>query len=226
VAIISANLGGYESHSPEWPAQVVPDGVTVDVHRFTDATFSPRSKAMTPSLQCGLLKMFGPEFVPGYDVYLWVDASCTPTPTCVAWFLRHLGDAEMAIFAHPDRSTVQEEYEFIKSRMARPGETYLNRRYAGEWIDEQYAAIASGVWGGATLQGKFVDNALYASTAFMYRPTICVEIMGRLWWYGKTRYFLHDQLWWPFAIYRSTARVNVIRESYLRCEALTYTRKK
>ena len=52
IAVVSANLGNYDARVA-WTPQVVPDA-TVDVHRLTDATFPPRSLAMTARLQCGM----------------------------------------------------------------------------------------------------------------------------------------------------------------------------
>lgn len=230
VAVISANLGGYDVPR-EWPAQVTEHQVTYV--RFHDGNLPPRPLAMTSRLQCAMPKMFGPQFAPGFDAYIWIDASCAPTPVAVEWFLERLGDNELAVFQHPDRKTIREEYEFIKARMARPGETYLNSRYKGEWLDAQFAEIMADTHVEAcrgtgriprSLPGSFVDNALYASTAFVYRPTHLMAVLGREWWYHKTRFLLHDQLALPYAIWRSGVQFNVIPDNYLKCAGLTFTR--
>lgn len=216
VAVISANLGAYDRHT-EWPTLEAPPGGEVSVHRFTDANCPPRQLAMTSRLQVGLLKWFGPEFVPGHDVYLWIDASCTPTPIAVRWFIEQLGSARAAFFRHPDRDTVRQEYAFISARMARPGERYLTSRYTGEWFDEQFAAIDA--------RGH-ADAALFASTAFIYRPTPLVLGLLKETWFGKTRYHLHDQLWLAYAVASSGVPVRTIDANYLDCPALTFTRKR
>ena len=219
VAVISANLGAYDRPT-EWPVLDAPAGVEVSVHRFTDANFPPREKAMTSRLQCGLLKWFGPEFVPGHDVYLWIDASCTPTPQAVPWFLSQLESAWAAFFRHPERQTIREEYEFIKARMARPGERYLTSRYAGEWLDEQFAAIDA---------VRCADRELFASTAFVYRPDPTRGMFKEV-WFGKTRYHLHDQLWLAYAIAcgreENGLDIRTIDANYLQCPALTFTRRR
>ena len=216
VAVISANLGAYDRETL-WPALDAPAGVAVRVHRFTDATCAPRPLAMTARLRCGLPKWFGPEFVPGADVYVWIDASCTPTPGAVAWFLEQLGPNDAAFFRHPDRATVREEYDFIVARMARRGETYLTSRYRGEWLTEQFAAIES---------AGHADARLFASTAFIYRPTPPVLALLKEVWYGKTRYHLHDQLWLAHAVAAGRARVGVIDADYLKCPAFSFTRQR
>lgn len=222
VAIISGNLGSYDPPN-DWPDQIVPEGVEVSFHRFTDANFPPRPKAMTSRLQCGLLKWFGPHYVtlPGgtlYDVYIWIDGSCAPTPIFTAWWLEQLGNASMAVFAHPERQTVREEYEFMTARMARPGETYLNSRYAGEWLDEEFAACDP-------------DAPLVASTSFAYRwgyhkdDGRQMQTMHCVWDH-KTRFHLHDQLAFSTALRRLKPYHHRINENYLQCAALTFTRKR
>lgn len=215
VAVIAANLGAYDRQGA-WPALTVPQGVVVDVHRFDDTTLPPRPLAMTSRLRCGIPKMFGWQMRPGYQAYIWIDASCAPTPIAVEWFLTQLGQAELAVFRHPDRRTIREEYEFLKARLAKPGERYLTSRYTGEWLDELYAWICN--------DDAFIDGALFASTAFVYRPTARVTAMLKEWWITKTRWHLHDQIAWPYLIVKSGCRVNVIPDNYLRCPALTYTR--
>lgn len=215
VAVISANLGGYDP-PVAWVDQIVPAGVTVEVHRFDDTNFPPRSKAMTPALQCAIPKMFGWELVPGADVYLWIDASRgLLRPDTVAWFLDHLFAAELLLFLHPERSTIREEYDFVKARLARPGETYLTSRYAGEWLDAQYAAVTT-PW--------YLDNRLYASTAFCYRPTVPVQRMMNAWWFHKSRYLLHDQLALPYVVRDHEVRVAERAESVYDFEHLPMTR--
>lgn len=215
LAVLSANLGGYDPHVP-WVPQLV-NGASVDAHRFNDGNFPLREKAMKPALQCAIPKMFGFDIVPGADVYLWVDASRgLLRPDTAQWFLDKLGTAEMALFLHPERHTIREEYDFMKTRMARAGETYLTARYAGEWLDQQYAAVC---------QPWYEDRKLYASTAFIYRPTVRVRAMMREWWFHKSRYLLHDQLALPYVVKEHRVHVAEMTESVYNCDHLPYTRK-
>lgn len=217
VLVVSANLGSYDRFT-EWPSLIAPEGVTVDVRRCYDEDFPPRPLAMTSRLMCGIPKMFAWKRWPGYDAYIWIDASCAPTPHAVAWFLEQLGDADLAVFQHPERKTIRAEVEFMRTRMARRGETYLNSRYRGEWIDPLFRSILN--------NDAFIDDALYASTAFIYRPTPHVIAMMKEWWLSKSLYCLHDQIAWPYVIAQAGCRVRVIPESYLRCPALTFTRNR
>lgn len=218
IAIVSANLGDYDPQVP-WVEQLTrrPD-VMFDMVRFTDSTCPPRVKAMTSSLQCGIIKMHMWDFVPGYDAYIWMDASRGMLrPDTAEWFTSKLGSAELLLFLHPERRTIREEYDFIKTRMARPGERYLTGRYRGEWLDEQYAAV-NVPW--------HTDNVLYASTAFMCRPTLRVKDMMRAWFYHKARYLLHDQLALPFVAREHRVHVATASDSVYDCVHMPMTRTK
>jgi hypothetical protein len=215
VALISANLGAFDPQF-EWVEQVVP-GVELTVHRFTDASLPPRPKAMTSRMLPGIAKMFGWQLLRGFDAYIWVDASRTIThPGFAAWMLRQLGWAEMALFRHPLRATIAEEYRFVKDKMA-AGSRYLRSRYEGEWLDEQMDVINADL--------AFRDDALYASTAFAYYATAPVRAALTEWWHHKTRYLLHDQLALPYVIWRHGVRINVIDEDVYNLQYWEYTRK-
>lgn len=214
VAIISANLGSYDPPNT-WPELEVPRGVELTCLRLTDANVPPRTKAMTSRLQCGIPKWFGMDFAPDADVIVWIDASCAPTPIAVSWFLERLGEA--AVFRHPERRTIRDEYEFMVTRMARPGETYLTSRYAGEDLRGQFEMIeARGLAG----------LPLYASTAFAYRTTARMRQALAEVFLWKARYLLHDQLAFPFALHTHGCGIHVADDNYMKCDALTFTRKR
>lgn len=226
VSVISANLGpgGYDKPN-EWPELIAPPGVTVDVHRLTDANFPPRPLAMTSRLQCGIPKWCGRAFVSkDTEVVIWIDASCVPMPTVVEWFLARLGSADIAVFAHPDRQTIREEFEFITAKLA-AGNRYLTSRYQGEWLDEQFHEIEG---------DQLASAPLFASTAFAYRLSWRVEFWLQQVFFAKARHHLHDQLALAATLAKAQVPstmapvldVRVIRENYLKCEALQYVRNK
>lgn len=214
VAIISANLGSYDPPA-EWPALDVPKGVELEIVRLTDENFPPRSLAMTSRLQCGIPKWFGRDFAPTADVIIWIDASCAPTRIAVPWFLKQLGDRDLAAFRHPERRTIRAEYEFMKARMARPGETYLNSRYKGEDLDGMMAFI----------ERQHMSNApLYATTAFAYLWSPYVADALEHVWSLKARYLLHDQLAFAYVVGWANLSRKAIADNYLKCSALTFLR--
>jgi hypothetical protein len=215
--VLSANLGGYDPPS-DWEPQALPAGWEIAVERLDDASFPPRCKALSSALQAGIPKMFGWQLRPGFDAYLWVDASRRLVrPDFAAWMLAHLDDgAELAVFRHPLRGSVREEYQYVRDKLA-AGNLYLTRRYAGEWLDEQMAAIAA--------DQRFHDRVLYASTAFVYRPTAQVTAALSEWWLHKARYLLHDQLALPYVLWRWGVEVQPIESDIYRLPYWDYVRK-
>lgn len=216
VCAISANLGSYDPPH-EWEPQILSDNVELAIYRLDDQNFPPRHKAMTSRLQCGIPKWFGWRMFKG-EVFVWVDASCRLShPKSVMWFVEQLGDADIALFRHPDRSTIQAEYEFC-TRKIREGNRYLNDRYANEFWGLQMRTIEA--------DREFKDTALYASTAFIYRPTEAVKNAFKEIWSHKTQFLLHDQLALAYWVAKSGLKVNVINEHYMKTPYLEYVRNK
>lgn len=226
VMVYTAHLGGFDP-AVEYARQELPEGVEMDFHNFTDENFPPRRKSMTPRLQARICKMFGWELLPGYDYYIWVDGSCALlNPMSVAWFLGKCAGHHMAVFKHPDRNSIQEEYEFLRDRM--DTSWYLHSRYDGEFLEEQMDALRESFW---TLDcakheesGRYRDERLFASTSFVYENNLYVQDFMKEWWFHTSRYHSIDQLAFPFLLDWFDITVNVIPDNYLKCPYLTYTR--
>lgn len=208
ILVYCANLANFDKvRAPEGQ----PEDVDVEFVWANDESFPPRFNAMTPRLQARIVKMFGWQMWPGYDIYLWIDASCRLARTdSVAWFLKQLGEAEMAVFKHPHRVTIKQEADYLKHRLA-INCPYITPRYENELIDEQLKEISP-------------EAELYASTAFIYRNSTNVQEALKEWWYHTSRYHSIDQLSLPFAI--RDLEFNVIPDNYLTCKYLEYVRKR
>lgn len=216
VCLLTAALGTIDHVVPPIE-QDLPDGVTLDVRAFTDLTFPPRSSVMSPRLQSRIVKMFGWEMVPGYDTYIWCDASYSFRHSrSVRWVLETLDGHDLATFAHPERHTVAEEAAFVAEGLAK-GKTYFTTRYRGELIAEQLAAI--------TAEPYYVDDTLYATMVVAYRPTETVKALLREWWVHTSRYHAIDQLALPFVCQQFAATVGILPGNPYACEYLTYVRK-
>jgi hypothetical protein len=195
---VSANFGSFD--------KPVDDGrITI-----TEKEFPGRNKSMTPRLQARIVKTHMWEFVPGYDYYLWVDSSCRLQKGGSQWFLNKLGDADIAVFKHPHRNTVQQEADYLKHRLAIKC-PYITPRYEGEDIDGQLTAVDP-------------SAPLYASTAFICKDSPVLREAMKEWWYQISRYHSIDQLALPHAT--QSLRVNIIPDNYLKCEALQYVRNR
>lgn len=205
VALVSANLGRTEPP----PAHAHQHGVDLVQLHFTDENFPPRTRSMTPRLQAKIPKMFAWQMAPGFDAYIWLDATFTLLREDAAlWFLDQLGQNEIAVFRHPNRSTIQEEAAQIRKKLAQR-DAYHVSRYAGELLNEQVDAILS--------DPTYTDDHLFAAGAFVYRPTTRLRNMMKEWWYHTSRYHVIDQIAFPYAIHASGVVPVVIPDDIYRC---------
>lgn len=211
IAVITASLGNFDTLT-----EPVEQSISFDFYKFTDKNFFHRQCSMTPRLQARIPKMFSWQMIPGYDYYIWVDGSCTLSHfDSVKWFLEHCKNSDLAVFKHPNRKTIEEEATYLKKRLNMKC-PYITPRYENELIDEQLTEIFS---------TKYVDDKLFASTAFIYRNTEKVHEMMKNWWYHTSRYHSIDQLSLPYVVWESACVATIIPENYLKIPYLQYVRK-
>lgn len=204
VAVITAALGGFDKR------QAHPELAGCDFYHFDDVNFPPRSKSMTPRLQARIVKTHMWQFVPGYEYYLWVDSSCRLLSK--DWFLKQLGTADIAVFKHPHRNTIQAEADYLKFRLGIDC-PYITPRYENEDIDGQLAVVEPA-------------QELYASTAFIYRDSPQIRRAMQDWWYNISRWHSIDQLSLPFVLFENACAVNVIPDNYEKNPGIEYVRNK
>jgi sarcosine oxidase delta subunit len=213
VAVITANLGGFER-------KVVhpPQSIALDFHHFNDVNFPARFNAFKPRLQARVVKMFGWQLVPGYDYYIWIDGSSAFTgPDSARLFMEQSQNADVVVFKHPNRNTIQKEADYLKYRLS-INCPYITPRYENELIDEQLAEIKA--------DKDFKDENLFASTGLVYRNTKAVQDMLKEWWYHTSRYHSIDQLSLPYVLAKSGLRVKVLPDRYSDSKYITYVRNK
>lgn len=207
----SANLGDFDSPHPHAP-QDLPN---LDFHLFTDNNFPPRSRSLSPRLQARIPKMFGYDLLPDYDRYIWLDSSFR---LCHQKSARALVDglehADFTFYAHPRRSSIQEEADHIQRRIEL-GSRYLTDRYKGEDIEGQLAAVSD---------PDYTDDVLYASMVFAYRPTPRVRHLLTSWWVHTSRFHSVDQLALPYLLWFHGCSVSVLRGDPYHSPWIEYTR--
>lgn len=195
--VYTANLGGIDD--PLIPVAQL--NVELTYRRFTDADFPPRPRAMTRRLQARIPKIFGWDLCPGHDLYLWVDGSLhLHRPDSAHWFSDVLEDQDIAVFKHPSRLTLQDEIDFVRTKL-KAGSRYLAARYEGEDLNGLEAYLHR-----EHLQGL----PLFASGAFIYRPTPTIQSAMKEWWGLTARYHAIDQIQMSVALHEWACRVKVI----------------
>lgn len=214
LAILTANLNSFDKVVAP-VGQRLPEGIDqISYHCFTDSDFPPIA-GLTPRLQYRIPKFFGWQMFPDYDYYLWVDGSLTLTEDNAArWFMEQLGHADIAVFNHPWRKTIQEESDHIEDHLLK-GKPYITARYANGLHKEQLADIQ--------LDDNYTDDHLYASTAFLYKDSEELRDAMRLIWLHQSRYYTCDQLAFTYGL-RNLA-VKVIDENPFKASHLTHASK-
>lgn len=207
IAILTANLGNFDKPVNPAPQKT---GHEVVFHRFTDEDFPPIAD-LPGRFQYRIPKLFGWQMFPGYDIYIWLDGSFSFTrDDCVEWFMKQLGDADMALFKHPWRSSAAEETQHIEDYLAK-NDKYITPRYKNGLHKGQLAQIQA--------DETYVDDHLFTSTAFIYRNNERVMLALAEWWFHQSRYFTVDQIVLPYVV--RNLKVNTIPDNQYKTKFLT-----
>lgn len=138
-----------------------------------------------PRMQGKYHKMFPPV---GYDYTIWVDASLQlgNVRRFVDFCLTALGDKDIALFRHPQHSSIFEEAEASLS--------HHEHKYAGLPVREQVASYFQ--------RGLPNDHKLWAGGVIVRRSGVpWVEDVGADWWEECCTWTPQDQLSLPFVLW-------------------------
>lgn len=222
IAILTANLGGFDKTVPSVAQNPQRDIGDLFQYEFNDENFKP-IEGLTPRLQYRIPKMFGYEMLPPEtdlekaDIFIWLDASMSLQRTdSVSWLLEQLGDADIAFFEHPWRTSIAEEVDHIEQKL-QEGNKYITSRYANGLHKEMHEVVKK--------DRSYRDNWLFASTAFIYRNTPNVKRMMKEWWFYQSRYYTCDQVSLPYAIYKTSLDINVINENIFKNDYISLVSK-
>lgn len=197
VAVLTCILGGFDK-----PIDPVKQDTEITFKRWTDEDFPPIT-GLTPRFQYRIPKYFGWQMLSGHDVYIWLDGAVSLLHhDSVRWLLDELGDADIAVFKHPYRKTIQEESDHIEDHLQK-GKPYITSRYKNGLHKEQLADIQ--------LDKDYIDDHLYASTAFIYRDSEAMRDRLKLIWLHQSRYWTCDQLAFTYGL--KDLAVNVIDQN-------------
>jgi hypothetical protein len=200
VLLSTANLGAIDEAAMPHVGQMAPDGIVIEMAAYDDLSFPPRRNALHPRLQAKLPKMLAHELRPGYDFYMWLDASIyLAHPHAVIWMIAQLGDSDLALFRHPFRASIATEADYCMRLMAE-GNVYLRDRYANEPIAEQARSYLA--------DPDFVDDRLFACGVFCYRVGLVSGSPAFLpdWYYHCARHSVQDQLSLPYLLHKHRIR--------------------
>lgn len=216
VLITSAAFG---FHFPDKIVRQESDRVDVTINRICDnvstvttsdapepktTSQAPRTKAMHPRLRAKMPKMLQWAEMPGYDYYIWLDASLSITnPKAAELFVDACRDFDACFFMHRGRSSIKQEVDFVVDNM--PNDTYLSQRYEGEDMINQVDSYLS--------DPTFKDDRLFECGNFVYSKNLVHNADHNLlkeWFYHNCIWSVEDQLSLPYLIHKFGTKVGTL----------------
>lgn len=197
VLVATAEVGNdFSSVKSIWVKQDCP-GVQVDTVRFDGTNYPSRQHSMLPRLKGKIFKMMMWYDAPGYDYYVWMDSTFHMLKSkAVSYALDSMGEADICLFNHPERSTISDEVSYVINRMG-AGDPYMVERYYGERLTEQLNFYKS--------DPGFIDDRLFAAGCFAYSANLVKNRNDNLmkeWFVHNCMWSVQDQVSLPYLVYK------------------------
>lgn len=203
VLVTSTGFGDKHRIKSVWMNQAIKDG-TVDFVKFDDKNYASRSNSMSSRLKGKIFKMLAWEEFPDYDYYIWMDSTFHMLKTkAVEYALRSIGDSDMCLFLHPERTTVRSEIDYVLNRLAWK-DPYICSRYEGERLIEQSNSYNKDM--------NFTDDTLFAAGCFIYSKNLVKNREYNLmkeWFYHNCIWSVQDQISLPYLIKKFQVSYNI-----------------
>jgi hypothetical protein len=214
VVVISAEFGSNKSFNFEIPEQINCD-YNYKKLCFNDNNTPSRNLALHPRTKGKIPKML--QWVEtDSDYYIWLDSKFTiKSKTFINDIISFLGDFDLILFNHPNRSSIKDECDFVIKGMERQ-DRYLIDRYCGEKLTEQVNDY---------LKDKtFVDNKLFALGFFAYSKNLIKNKDYNLmsdWFFHNCYWSIQDQLSLPYLLHKhktnyKTFDFNIFKNEYVK----------
>lgn len=135
IAIVSANIGGIDEES-QIPAQ---QSINVDWHYYTENNLPFPLPNLDNRTKARYIKTQLHRFLPGYDLFIWIDARVQITsPQFAETMLKLAENKDMVCTLHNQRDNLIQEMEFIISEIYVEHKAYLKERYEHQAMDLEY----------------------------------------------------------------------------------------
>ena len=214
IRLTSCNFGDNQSLIINNQEEI--DKLNVDVKIYDDLNTPSRLLSMHPRLKGKIPKMLEWISSPGYDYYIWVDSKFTLNNGIIETLINQLGDAEIGLFNHSHRCSIQTELEFVNT-LIEQGNHYLNSRYVGEHMDKQVEDYLS--------NNTFVDDKLFAAGCFIYSSKLVENTEYNLlkeWFFHNNIYSVQDQLSLPYLLHKFKTKYITFDFDLLNTELMNY----
>lgn len=187
VAILTANIGNFDEIKGI-PRQTI----DVDYYCYFDNNLPFPLPNLNNRLKSKYVKIQTHRFLPQYDAYIWIDGRVEITADVFCEeIIKGLGDNDVAIFGHPERKVVLEEYAYMREEM-KAGNHYLISRYGNQKLSEELLFIAKE-------EGNEFSFPLYACTIFARRNNPETNEAFNEWWRRCIEFSYFDQTMFSYA---------------------------
>jgi hypothetical protein len=137
-------------------------------------------------------------FFPDADVTLWVDGNIWLKATPDAIAVELLGDADMALFGHPYRQNVWQEFDALAQQ----------KRFQIPYLQQQLAKQQTAY----RMAGLPRDAPLFECSVLVRRNNLQVRTLMESWWTQICRWQWRDQVSLPYVLWKhggvGTIKVN------------------
>jgi len=199
VAILTANIGGVDEIKGI-PRQTI----DVDYYAYFDNNLPYPLPNLNNRLKSKYVKIQTHRFLPGYDAYIWIDGRVEiMADVFCEEMIRQLGDNDVAIFGHPDRETVGQEYEFMLDQMQK-GNHYLFSRYGNQDLKAEYEFMKT---------QHMEDWPVYACTIFARKNNGNTNEAFNEWWRRSIEFSYFDQTMFTYAVAKNPVSFKTLNRS-------------
>lgn len=196
IALITANIGNFDQIKGI-PRQTI----DVDYYCYFDNNLPFPLPNLNNRLKSKYVKIQTHRFLPNYDAYIWIDGRVEITADVFCEeMIKGLGDNDVAIFDHPERSTVNEEMGYMQEQF-RLGNHYLLSRYGNQDMK------AEDIFYQREGMGKY---PLFACTIFARKNNEKVNAAFNEWWRRCIEFSYFDQTMFTYAGYKHELTVNTL----------------
>jgi hypothetical protein len=150
---------------------------------------------INPSMEAKRYKVLPHLFFPDEPITTWVDANIAVKVDDERIEERFLGKADMAIFKHPFRNTVEEEFKILQ----------VIERFKIPWLQSQL----NGQEMAYKKEGFPIDSPLWECNFIIRRNTPSINRLMDAWWSEICRWQWRDQVSLPYVAWKYGQGINI-----------------
>ena len=200
IAVVTSSIGTNNLITPEkwldkvdYHAFVEPHQLSVDDmwhrHEYVSFSLDPKYKNRRDAK---IYKICPHLFLPGYDYYIWMDATHTLEADPEELIEKYLKGSEIAVFQHPERDCVYEEANLVKQI----GFDHANL------IEDQLDFYR---------EMEYPEhNGLYELPVRIQKNNGRTKQLGLMWWEQICMFSSRDQISFPFVCEQLNIKPNII----------------